>query len=73
MSSSGKPISGRSVLLVIRDVAHELARQVVDRGEDPTGNDVALALREPELNLIEPRGITRREVPMQFRMSGQTA
>ncbi len=65
------PFYGRNMLVVMTDVAHELARQVLDQGEDPTGNDVALDLGEPEFDLIEPRGITRREVQMQFGMSGQ--
>jgi hypothetical protein len=45
------------VLVVMTDVTHELARQVVDRGEDPAGDHIAFDAAEPEFDLIEPRGI----------------
>ncbi len=51
------------------DVAHELAGQVLDRGKYPAGNDIALDLGEPVFDLVEPRGVGRRVVKVQFRVS----
>ena len=48
------PFDGRGVLVVMTDVTHELARQVVDRGEDPAGDHIAFDAAEPEFDLIEP-------------------
>jgi len=42
------PFDGRGVLVVMTDVTHELARQVVDRGEDPAGDHLAFDAAEPE-------------------------
>ena len=65
------PFDGRGVLVVMTDVTHELARQVVDRGEDPAGDHIAFDAAEPEFDLIEPRGIGRSKVQVQFGMIGQ--
>jgi hypothetical protein len=51
---------------VVTDVAHELAGQVPDRSEDPTGNYIALDPGKPVFDLIEPGGVGRREVQMDF-------
>ena len=51
------------------DVAHELAGQVLDRGEDPAGNHIALDLGEPVFDLVEPGGVGRRVVEMDSGMS----
>jgi len=59
------------MLVVMTDVAHELARQIVDRGEDPAGNHIAFDPAEPEFDLIKPRGIGRSEVQVQLGMIGQ--
>ena len=53
------------------DVAHELAGQVLDRGEDAAGNDIALDLGEPVFDLIEPGGVGRGVVQMHFGVSGK--
>src|SRR3984893_10134266 len=53
------------------DVTHELARQVVDRGEDPAGDDLAFDAAEPEFDLIEPRRIGRSKMQVQLWMIGQ--
>src|SRR5271155_6130879 len=53
------------------DVTHELARQVVDRGEDPASDHIAFDAAEPEFDLIEPRGIGRSEMQVQLGMIGQ--
>jgi hypothetical protein len=53
------------------DVAHGLARQVLDRGKDPAGDHIAFDPAEPEFNLIEPRGIGGSEVQVHLGMIGQ--
>ena len=65
------PFDGRGVLVVMTDVAHELARQVLDRGEDPAGDHIAFDPGEPQFNLIEPRGIGRSEMQVHLGMLGQ--
>ena len=56
------------VLVVASDVASDLAREVWDRCEDPTREEVALDLGKPELHLIQPGRVGRREVQMDARM-----
>ncbi len=51
------------------DVAHELAGQVLDRGEDTAGDDIALDPGEPVFDLIKPRGVGRGLVEMHFGVS----
>src|SRR5712664_4298077 len=53
------------------DVTHELARQVLDRGEDPAGGHLAFDAAEPEFDLIEPRRIGRSKMQVQLGMFGQ--
>ncbi len=65
------PFDGRGMLVVMTDVAHELARQVVDRGEDAAGDDIAFDAAEPEFDLIEPRGIGRSKMQVHLGMIGQ--
>src|SRR5512134_2540506 len=57
---------GRAV--VEADVANELASEIVDGGEDTSGNDVAFDLREPIFDLIEPRRVCRREMQSDVGM-----
>ena len=38
--------------VVVSDVAQELAREILHRGEDAARNHVALDLREPDLYLV---------------------
>src|SRR5437764_15210599 len=47
---------------VLADVAHELSAQIGDGSEDATGDDVALDPGEPQLDLVEPGRVSRREV-----------
>ena len=49
-------------LVVVPDVPTDLPREIVDRGEDATGEQIPFDLGEPEFDLIQPRGIRRREV-----------
>src|SRR5260370_38899238 len=63
------PLDGLGSAIVVTAIARELARQVLDRGEDPAGNDIALDLGEPVFDLIEPRGVGRGVVEMDFAVS----
>jgi hypothetical protein len=53
-------------LVIGADIAHELAGKVLDGREDAARNDIAFDLGEPELYLIEPGGIGRREMQMKM-------
>src|SRR5580704_7343012 len=59
------------MLVVMTDVARELARQIVDRGEDAAGDDIAFDAAEPEFDLIEPLGIGRSKMQVQLETIGQ--
>src|ERR1700730_8089552 len=56
------PSKGLGCLLIEADVAQDLAFQVGDRSKDATIDHLALKLAEPTLDLIEPGGVSRREV-----------
>ena len=45
--------------IVVANVAHQLAREILYRSEDPSGNHVALNLGEPNFDLVEPTGVGR--------------
>ena len=51
------------------DVTHELAGQILDRGKDAAGNYIALDPGEPVFDLIEPGGVGRGVMEMDFGMS----
>jgi hypothetical protein len=51
--------------------AHELAGQVLDRGEDPSGDNIALDPGKPVSYLIEPGGVGRSVVEMDSGVSHQ--
>lgn len=53
------PGEGVAMLVVGPDILHELAREIGGRGKDSSGNALALDFGEPQLHLIEPRGIGR--------------
>lgn len=61
---------------MVTDVFHDLSRQVTLRGENASGNDIALNFGEPDLDLIEPGGIGRsvvdREVWIGFEEFGDS-
>jgi hypothetical protein len=40
--------------VVVADVAHELARQILYRSKDSSRNNVALNLGKPNFDLVEP-------------------
>jgi len=56
------PLDRLGGLVVLIDVAHELAPQICSRGEDAAVDEVALDLGELEIDLVQPRGTCRREV-----------
>ena len=58
-------------LVVLADVSHELAFQVGNGSEDTSGDDVARDLAEPQLDLVQPRGVSRGEVQVNLRMLRQ--
>ena len=54
------PLDGAARLVVLSDVVHELPAKIGRGGEDAAGDHVTLDLREPELDLVEPRAVGRR-------------
>ncbi len=59
-----RPLHGARALGVVADVAHELSLQIGDRDEHAAGDHVALDSAEPQLHVIEPRGIRCGEVQL---------
>jgi hypothetical protein len=53
------------------DIAHELAGQVLDRGEDPARHHLAFDAGKPQFDLIEPRGVGRGEMQVQLGIIGE--
>lgn len=53
------------------DIAHQFLAEILDRGKDTSGDDLALDLREPALDLVEPRGVRRREMQVHGRVGLQ--
>ena len=53
------------------DISTNLASQVGDGRKDAARQDVALDLREPQLDLIQPRRIGGREMQPHVRMREQ--
>ena len=53
------------------DIAHQFLAEVLDRGKDASGDDIALDLREPQFDLVEPRGVRRREMQVHRRVGLQ--
>jgi len=45
--------------VVVADVAHELAGEILYRSEDTSRNNVALNLGKPNFDLVEPTGVGR--------------
>ncbi len=58
------PLYGLWRLVVVPDVLHEFSAQVGQRCEHAAGNDVTLDLGEPELDLVEPRRVSRGEMQL---------
>ena len=62
------PLDGSGVCGVGIDVAAEFARQVGNRSEDTTGNDLAFDLGKPDFDLVEPGRVGGREVKVDAGM-----
>src|SRR6266481_2253407 len=56
-------------LVVVADVTHELACEILDGAKDTSRNNVALNLGKPYLDLIEPAGISRSVMDANGRVS----
>ena len=65
------PLHRLRQIVVLADIAHEFPLQIGHRGEHAAGDDIALDLGEPELDLVEPGRIGRGVMQMHVRMSGQ--
>src|SRR5262249_2388107 len=65
------PANWLSRLVVWADVAPNLPREVSDGREDAAREQIALDLRKPELDLVEPRRVGRREMQVDIRMVQQ--
>lgn len=62
------PLHGFPGRIVLSDIAHDFAFEVMSGREDAAGNEVAFNLREPQFDLVEPGRIGRREVQLDRRM-----
>ncbi len=58
-------------LVVVPDVATNFLREVSDGREDPPSDEIAFDLRKPELDLVEPGRIGRREMQLHVWMLQQ--
>lgn len=58
-------------IIVVADVAHELAGETFHRGEDAPCNDVACDLAEPQFELIQPCRIGEGKVQPHFGVLSQ--
>jgi hypothetical protein len=65
------PLERCGVGIVGTDVAHDLAFEIVSRGEDAASDQVTLDLREPDFDLIEPGRVGRCVVDRDLWMLGQ--
>ena len=65
------PFYGFGFLIVLTDVAHEFFVQVLDRCENPSRDDIALDLSEPQFDLIDPRGIRWGEMQVDVGVTGK--
>src|SRR6267143_4636519 len=60
------PLHGSGRFVVLTDVSQELFVQIRNGSEYASGDDVALDLAEPQLNLIQPRRVGRSEVQVNL-------
>ncbi len=62
MRGSGSSLQGLGSAVVLTDVAHELAGQILSRGEELVGNDIVPELGKRVFCLVEPGGVGRNAV-----------
>src|SRR5208282_786104 len=60
------PAKGSGGFGVGADVFPQFAGQIGDRGKNAAGNDVTLDFRKPQLHLVQPGRVGRREVELDF-------
>src|SRR5437773_6864835 len=65
------PLHGSGRFVVLTDVSQELFVQIRNGSEYASGDDVALDLAEPQLDLIQPRRVGRSEVQVNLGMHRQ--
>src|ERR1700751_4347002 len=53
------PMDWGGGFIVVTNVAHQLAREILYRSEDTSGNNVTLNLGEPNFDLVKPTGVGR--------------
>ena len=49
------PFDGGSRLVVVPDVTEDFSSEIVEGGEDASGNDLPLDFGEPDFDLVKPR------------------
>ena len=64
-----RPVEGPAGRVVALDVEQFLL-EIRDRREDAAPDHLARDLREPQLHLVQPRTVRRREVEVHVRVSG---
>ena len=62
------PLHGSGISVVHANVAHDFAAQISRRDEHASMYEVTFDLGKPELNLVEPRRIGRREMQLDLRI-----
>ena len=62
------PSEGGGGFIVVTNVAHQLAGEILYRSEDTSGNNVTLNLREPNFDLVKPTGVGRGIVDPKSRV-----
>lgn len=65
------PLQRLGVLVVFPDVAHEFLVEILDVGEDPSRDHVALDAGEPVLDLVEPGRVGGRVVHRHVGVLGE--
>src|SRR5438445_10590239 len=65
------PLHGSGRFVVLTDVSQELFVQIRNGSEYASGDDVALDLAEPQLDLIQPRRVGRSEAQVNLGMHRQ--
>ncbi len=53
------------------DIAPQFSREVGDGGEDATRNNLAFDTSKPDLDLVQPGRVSRREVQAEIGMIGK--
>ena len=48
------PLHGLGIAVVMTNVALEFASKIVDAGEDPASDHIALDFAKPKLDLVQP-------------------